>query len=91
MTFVRDHAQGILACDFFVTVTASSRLLYVLMMDVGTRRIVHFNVHRSPHGGLDTSTVFGKSSRKTNLNGFSFTTVTAYTLPHSTLPWKRWA
>ena len=40
MTFVRNHAKGILACDFFVTVTASFRVLYVLVvMEVGTRRI----------------------------------------------------
>jgi hypothetical protein len=31
MTFVRNHAQGILACDFFVTVTASFRVLYVFV------------------------------------------------------------
>jgi hypothetical protein len=29
MTFVRNHAEGILACDFFITVTASFRVLYV--------------------------------------------------------------
>jgi len=27
MTFVRNHAEGILACDFFITVTASFRVL----------------------------------------------------------------
>jgi transposase InsO family protein len=49
MTFVRNHAQGILACDFFVTVTASFRVLYVfVVMEVGTRRIAHFNVTRHP-------------------------------------------
>jgi putative transposase len=50
MTFVRNHAQGILACDFFVTVTASFRVLYVfVVIEVGTRRIAHFNVtaHRT--------------------------------------------
>jgi len=42
MTFVRNHAEGILACDFFVTVTASFRVLYVFVaMEVGTRRIAH--------------------------------------------------
>jgi transposase InsO family protein len=51
MTFVRDHAQGILACDFFVTVTASFRVLYVFVaMEVGTRRIAHFNVTAQPSG-----------------------------------------
>ncbi len=49
MTFVRNHAQGLLACDFFVTVTASFRLLYVfVIMEVGTRRIAHFNVTAHP-------------------------------------------
>jgi len=49
MTFVRNHAQGILACDFFVTVTASFRVLYVfVVMEVGTRRIAHVNVTAHP-------------------------------------------
>lgn len=49
MTFVRNHFQGILACDFFVTVTASFRVLYVfVVMEVGTRRITHFNVTAHP-------------------------------------------
>lgn len=48
-TFVRNHAQGILACDFFVTVTANFRLLYVfVIMEIGTRRITHFNVTAHP-------------------------------------------
>jgi hypothetical protein len=29
---VRNHAEGILACDFFVTVTASFRVLYVFVI-----------------------------------------------------------
>jgi putative transposase len=49
MTFVRNHAQAILACDFFTTVTASFRVLYVfVIMEVGTRRITHFNVTAHP-------------------------------------------
>jgi transposase InsO family protein len=49
MTFVRNHAQGMLACDFFVTVTACFRALYVfVIMEVGTRRIAHFNVTAHP-------------------------------------------
>jgi putative transposase len=50
MTFVRNHAQDILACDFFVTVTVTFRVLYVfLIMEVARRRIVHCNVtaHRT--------------------------------------------
>jgi len=49
MTFVRNHAHAILACDFLVSVTASFRLLYVfVIMEVGTRRIAHFNVTAHP-------------------------------------------
>ena len=49
MTFVRNHAKAILACDFFIAVTASFRILYVLViMEIGTRRIVHFNVTDHP-------------------------------------------
>jgi putative transposase len=48
-TFVRNHAHAVLACDFFVTVTASFRVLYVfVVLEVGTRRIVHWNVTEHP-------------------------------------------
>jgi hypothetical protein len=47
MTFVRNHAQAIIACDFFVVVTAAFQLVYVFVtMEVGTRRVLHFNVTR---------------------------------------------
>ena len=48
-TFVRNHAQAILACDFLVSVTAGFRVLYVfVVMEIGTRRILHFNVTAHP-------------------------------------------
>ncbi len=48
-TFVRNHAQSIVACDFLVVVTDRFRTLYVfLLMEVGTRRIVHCNVTAHP-------------------------------------------
>jgi transposase InsO family protein len=48
-TFVRNHASAILACDFCVVVTATFRLLYVLVViDHQTRRIVHCNVTTHP-------------------------------------------
>jgi transposase InsO family protein len=41
--------KGIVACDFFVVVTATFRVLYVfVVMEVGTRRIVHHNVTAHP-------------------------------------------
>jgi len=49
MTFVRNHAQGIVACDFFIAVTATFRVLYVfVVLEVGSRRIVHCNVTAHP-------------------------------------------
>src|SRR5262245_13108904 len=49
MTFVRNHAQTILAADFFIVVTATFRVVYVLLiMEIETRRIIHLNVTRHP-------------------------------------------
>ena len=50
-TFVRNHARDVLACDFFVTVTARFRLLYVfVVLDVGTRRAGALERHRASNG-----------------------------------------
>ena len=48
-TFVRNHAQAIVACDFCVVVTVTFRLLYVfVVMEHATRRIMHTNVTAHP-------------------------------------------
>jgi len=48
-TFVRNHAQAIVACDFCVVVTATFRLLYVfVVMEHLTRRILHVHVTQHP-------------------------------------------
>jgi hypothetical protein len=48
-TFVRNHAQAIVACDFCVVVTATFRLLYVfVVMEHTTRRLLHTNVTAHP-------------------------------------------
>jgi hypothetical protein len=48
-TFVRNHAQAIVACDFCIVVTATFRLLYVfVVMEHATRRIMHTNVTAHP-------------------------------------------
>ena len=49
LTFIHNHAKVIVACDFFVVVTASFRTLYVfVVMELGTRRILHQNVTAHP-------------------------------------------
>jgi putative transposase len=47
--FVRNHARSVLASDFFVVVTATFRVIYVsVVLEVGTRRILHWNVTEHP-------------------------------------------
>ena len=49
LTFVHNHAKMIVACDFFVVITATFRTLYVfVLMEVGTRRILQSNVTAHP-------------------------------------------
>ena len=48
-TFLKSHARAILACDFFVAVTATFRMLYVfVVIEHGTRRLAHVNVTTHP-------------------------------------------
>jgi transposase InsO family protein len=48
-TFVRNHAHAVVACDFFTAITARFRVLYVfVVLEVGTRRILHWNVTEHP-------------------------------------------
>ncbi len=47
-TFVKNHAQGIVACDFLVALTVRFYVLFVLIvMEVGSRRL-HHNVTAHP-------------------------------------------
>jgi putative transposase len=49
LTFVRNHTQAIVACDFCVVVTVTFRLLYVfVLMEHATRKILHANVTTHP-------------------------------------------
>jgi transposase InsO family protein len=51
-TFVRNHAQAIVAADFFTVVTVRFQFLYALVvMEVGSRKILHLNV--TPHPTAD--------------------------------------
>jgi hypothetical protein len=56
-TFPRNHAKAVIACDFFVTVTATFRLLYVfVVIHHCSRRLLHFNLSPSDCR-LDPATV----------------------------------
>ena len=48
-TFLKNHAKAIVACDFFIVVTATFRVLYVFVaLEIGSRRLVHLNATEHP-------------------------------------------
>jgi putative transposase len=48
-TFVCNHAQAIVACDFCVAITATFRMLYVfVVIEHASRRLLHVNVTAHP-------------------------------------------
>jgi transposase InsO family protein len=48
-TFLHNHSGAVLACDFFIVVTATFQRLHVfVLLDIGTRRIVHWNLTDRP-------------------------------------------
>jgi putative transposase len=64
LTFVRNRAKAIIASDFFVVVTAAFDLVYVfVIMEIESRRILHFNVTPHPNCGMDATTVSGMHCR----------------------------
>jgi transposase InsO family protein len=49
LTFIRNHAKGIVACDFCVAVTAFFRILSVfVVIEHASRRLLHVNVTAHP-------------------------------------------
>jgi hypothetical protein len=48
-TFLTNHAKAIIACDFFVAVTATFRSLYVfVLIHHASRQLLHINVTAHP-------------------------------------------
>ena len=72
-TFVRNHAQAIIACDVCVVVTATFHLLYVfVVMEHATHRILHVQCDGAPPRTLDDAATTGRDPRGPHLS-----------LPHS--------
>ena len=58
VTFLKNHATATLACDFFIAVTATFRMLYMfVVIEHGTRHLAHVNVtaHRRRPGRCSSS------------------------------------
>jgi transposase InsO family protein len=48
LIFVCNHAKVMVACDFFVVITAFRTLYVFVVMEIGSRRILHYNVTAHP-------------------------------------------
>ncbi len=49
LTFVHNHANAIVACDFLTVVTATVKCLYVfVVIELGRRTLIHINVTEHP-------------------------------------------
>jgi hypothetical protein len=68
LAFLRNHAEGIAAMDFFILPTASLRVLYCwFVIHHQRRRILHFNATtRAPPGSSNSS---GRHSPTTRRRG----------------------
>ena len=90
-TFMRNHAQMLLACDFCVAVTMTFRVLYIfVLMDMGSRRLVHFNVTAYP-----TSAWTLQGFREVLADDHPYRFVVhdrdgVYATPCAGPPWGRW-
>jgi putative transposase len=89
-TFVRNHAGAVLACDFFVAITATFRVVYVfVVLEVGTRRILHWNVTDHPTADW-TAQQFRMVIAGDERIDSSFMTTTAFTPNVSIERSRRW-
>jgi hypothetical protein len=85
-TFVRNHAKAIIACDFFVVVTATFQLIYVFfIMEVG-HADSFISMSRTTPPPIGRSSNFGSVLQAMKVTASSFTTVTTSTrrnwMPH---------
>src|SRR5262249_42169542 len=84
LTFVHNHSKAMVACDFFVVITATFRTLYVfVVMEIGSRQILHHSVTAIPrrNGRCSSS---GKPCRTIIHTVSSSTIATASSLRMST-------
>jgi putative transposase len=87
---VRNHATAVQACDFFVAISATFRILYVfVVLDVGTRQIRHWNVTEHPTAEWTAQQFRMVMSGDERIDS-SFMTTTASTPRRSIARSRRW-
>jgi putative transposase len=85
-TFLKNHAEAIIACDFCVVASATFRMLYVLVvMEHASRRIIHLNVTAHPSAAWTLQQSAGSHSRRPQVPFYPCMTTTASSLPTSIL------
>jgi hypothetical protein len=68
-TFVHNHAKVIVACDFFVVVTTSFRILYVfVILEFGHPANCASQRNRAPNCGLDPTAIPGDTSGRPSVS-----------------------
>src|SRR5207245_9938002 len=71
-TFLKNHAKAILACDFFIAVTATFRMLYVfVVIEHGTRQLAHVNVTANPSADWTLQQLRAVVGRKADISTLS--------------------
>src|SRR6266478_4613506 len=82
-TFVKNHANGIVACDFFVAVTATFRMLYVfVVIEYGTRLFAEHRIYLQPKSARQSQTQ--RAIRRATLLAVSLSAGPGTLLPPST-------
>ena len=70
-TFLRNHARAIVACDFFVAVTATFRLLYVfVLIEHGIASTGALQRHGTSDCGMDAAATAGGRSAATDAHRY---------------------
>ena len=78
-SFVRNHARAVLACDFFVTVTATFRVVYIfVVLEAGPRRILHWNVtdHPTAEWTIQQFRMWGRAISRIDMSSMTTTAST---------------
>ena len=71
-TFLKSHAKALVACDFFIAVTATFRLLYVfVVIEHGSRRLARVDVTAHPSAALDLAAAAGGGGVRPRLPVFA--------------------